>query len=116
MKPRLHIHTELESELVLLGGADRVGLLAEIERLLSYLRRAPFPLLRDIALTTGLAAHEALSRAAIVATSTADLLDKLLLLQRRLQESSAPIRIEKTGRGRFRLCVACPVLLEEQPG
>jgi len=86
VKPRLHIHTELESELVLLGGADRVGLLAEIERLIAYLRRAPFPLLRDIALTTGLAAHEALSRAAIVATSTADLLDKLLLLQRRLNE------------------------------
>ena len=86
MKPRLHIHTELESELVLLGGLDRVGLLAEIERLIAYLRRAPFPVLRDLALTTGTAAHEALSRAAIVATSAADLLDKLLLLQRRLEE------------------------------
>ncbi len=86
MKPRLHIHTELESELVLLGAADRVGLLAEIERVIAYLRRAPFPRLSDIALTTGLEAHDALSRAAIVATSTADLLDKLLLLQRRLSE------------------------------
>jgi len=41
---------------------------------------------------------------------------RLLLLQRRLQENNPPMRIEKTGRGRFRLCVACPVLLEEQPG
>ena len=41
---------------------------------------------------------------------------RLLLLQRRLQENTPPMRIEKTGRGRFRLCVACPVLLEEQPG
>ena len=41
---------------------------------------------------------------------------RLLLLQRRLQENNPPMRIEKTGRGRFRLCVACPVLLEELPG
>jgi len=41
---------------------------------------------------------------------------RLLLLQRRLQENGPPMRIEKTGRGRFRLCVACPVVLEEQPG
>jgi hypothetical protein len=41
---------------------------------------------------------------------------RLLLLQRRLQENNPPMRIEKTGRGRFRLCVACPVVLEEQPG
>ena len=85
MKPRLHIHTELESELVLLGSADREGLLAEIERLIDYLRRAPFPQPRDIALTTGVEAHDALSRAAIVATSTTELLDKLLLLKQRLE-------------------------------
>ena len=41
---------------------------------------------------------------------------RLLLLQRRLQENAPPMRIEKTGRGRLRLCVACPVLLEEQAG
>ena len=38
---------------------------------------------------------------------------RLLLLQRRLQENSPHIHIEKTGRGRFRLCVLRPVVLED---
>lgn len=38
---------------------------------------------------------------------------RLLLLQRRLAEQGGPLRIEKTGRGRFRLVVEQPVELEE---
>ncbi len=38
---------------------------------------------------------------------------RLILLKRRLDEHGAPLRIEKTGRGRFRLLVDCPVRLEK---
>ncbi len=40
---------------------------------------------------------------------------RLLLLQRRLADRSDIVRIEKTGRGRFRLQVRRPLLLEEMP-
>ncbi len=37
---------------------------------------------------------------------------RLILLKRRLDERAAPIRIEKTGRGCFRLVVDTPLRLE----
>lgn len=39
---------------------------------------------------------------------------RLILLKRRLVERDAPLRIEKTGRGRFRLLVDGPIVLEER--
>jgi adenylate cyclase len=38
---------------------------------------------------------------------------RLLLLKRRLDEQQAPIRIEKTGRGRFRIVVSTALDLDE---
>jgi adenylate cyclase len=38
---------------------------------------------------------------------------RLILLKRRLDERAAPIRIEKSGRGRFRIVVDAPLALEE---
>ncbi len=41
---------------------------------------------------------------------------RLILLQRRLAEHASPLRIEKAGRGRFRLVVGRSFELQEQPG
>jgi hypothetical protein len=38
---------------------------------------------------------------------------RLVLLRRRLEERGACLRIEKTGRGRFRLIAACGIALQD---
>ena len=41
---------------------------------------------------------------------------RLVLLERRLAERREPIRIERSGRGRFRLALGCPLRLETADG
>ncbi len=106
MKTRLHVHDALESELVLIGGDDREGLAAAVAGLLDYLARAPRPVLRDIALTTGLAAREAIARAAVVAATPAELTAKLKLLRRRLEDPGARLSESKDVYTATALCPA----------
>ena len=40
---------------------------------------------------------------------------RLVLLQRRLKERDCPIRLEKAGRGRLKLCVPGALVLEDVP-
>jgi adenylate cyclase len=39
---------------------------------------------------------------------------RLLLLRRRLEEKAAPIRLQRTGRGKLRLEMAGPAVLESR--
>ena len=51
-------------------------------------------------------------RAAVLAIAGASRLSRLILLKRRLEERRAPVSIQKTGRGRFRLVVDHDLQLE----
>ncbi len=85
MKKRINIHNVLQSEIVILGADDIPLIIDQIDHVANYLDKAPAPILRDIAYTAGLAARNALAKAAIVTTSPADLREKLDLLRRRIE-------------------------------
>ena len=85
MKKRINIHNVLQSEVVVLGADEVPQIVDQIDLVANYLDKTPSPVLRDVAFTAGLASRDALAKAAIVATSPADLREKLDLLRRRIE-------------------------------
>ncbi|MBQ6924700.1 MAG: polyketide synthase dehydratase domain-containing protein [Kiritimatiellae bacterium] len=85
MKKRINIHNVLQSEVVVLGADEVPQIVDQIDLVANYLDKTPSPVLRDVAFTAGLASRDALAKAAIVATSPADLREKLDLLKRRIE-------------------------------
>lgn len=85
MKKRIHIHDVMQSEVVVLGADETPQIIEKIDSISSYIEKTPSPVLRDIALTAGLEARDSIAKAAIVATSANDLLEKLQLLRRRIE-------------------------------
>ena len=84
MTQRMHISDAPRSELVVIGSQDAETIDDEIARVLDYISAVPSAALRDVARTCAKNAKASPYRIAIVATSLADLSEKLGLARRRL--------------------------------
>ncbi len=96
MNPRQPAKPVFDSELCLVGAPSDEALGAAVARLLAFLDQAPTASLADVAFTTALMARHLPVVAAVVATSVADLCEKLRTTERRLREGAARIR-DKSG-------------------
>lgn len=85
MKQRINIHNVLQSEIVVIGADEVEQIIDKIDIIKNYIEKTPSPILRDIAYTSGIEAKNSLAKAAVVATSPTDLLEKLDLLRRRIE-------------------------------
>jgi len=83
--PREHL-LEWESELILVDAPDRASLIRRIEELARYLREVPEVELRDVAFTLLGQKTGRLPCLSIVATSTSDLLDKISVAGKKLED------------------------------
>ncbi len=79
--------TELDSELVVVAARDRAGLLTELERLAGYLAANADARLADVAYTLPGGPEDG-ARLALVATSVADLAEKIARAKQKLADSS----------------------------
>ena len=86
MKKRILINDELTSELVVVGADDKVYLSDAIDRIAKFLRETPDARLCDVAFTAGTEAKGMAAKIAIVADSVPDLLEKLEMAKRRLDD------------------------------
>jgi phosphopantetheine--protein transferase-like protein len=96
-----HLYTPVESELVLLGAANEAGLADNVEKLVRFLENVPAVPLSDVAYTCALKYRRMPHCIAFVASTVADLRDRLKLAHRKLIERAGRIR-DKSGTYFFR--------------
>ncbi|MEI6210734.1 MAG: 4'-phosphopantetheinyl transferase superfamily protein [bacterium] len=99
--PRLHLHSLFENELCLIGAETDAALKHEVQEVRHALERTPDLLLRDVAFTLAHSARGKPVVLAIVATSVADLCERLGVAQAKLADGAARIR-DKAGMVYFR--------------
>ena len=78
-------------EVVIIGADDQSGILDKTRQILTYIAKTPSPALCDIAFTSGIEAKGSLEKAAVVASSVKELVDRLELLARRIEDGKAYI-------------------------
>lgn len=101
MNRGLHLYDLFDSELCLIGAANDTALADEVKRVTHFLEHAPDVLLQDIAYTCARSARQMPSVIAVVATSVADLRDRLALAHKKLVDNAGRIR-DKSGTYFFR--------------
>lgn len=96
MTPKRAVLTVADSELCLIGAPTDEALHGAVVQLLTFLDHAPAVALADVAFTTSQTARQLPAVLAVVATSVADLRDKLRAAERKLREGVGRIR-DKSG-------------------
>ncbi len=96
-----HLFDPFDSELCLIGAPDDAALVGEVRRLLRFLEHAVDVPLQDVAYTCASTARRQPSTLAVVATSTAELRERLSLAHRKLADGAGRIR-DKGGTYFFR--------------
>lgn len=84
MAQKIHINDNLHSELIIVGAQHEELIFDKLDRLEEYLKVLPDTKLRDVAYTMAVHSVDLPHKIAIVATSIADLLDKIIIARRRL--------------------------------
>ena len=97
----LHLFDDFDSELCLVGAVSNEALVQETHRLINFLEHAPEVDLEDVAYTCACSARHMPAILAVVASSTQDLLSRLVIARKKLVDDPARIR-DKSGMYYFR--------------
>jgi len=101
MSQSLHLFDLFDSELCLIGAPNEQALTDEIRRVTRFLEQAPDALLQDVAYTCACTARRQPVVIAVVASSVADLRDRLDAAHKKLCDRAGRIR-DKSGTYYFR--------------